>query len=356
MKSFSPLSLAALASCVNASVLYRRVSGLELTLASESNTVVKATLKNTGTEALNLLNKGTFLDSEHVQKVDVLSSNSPVAFEGIRYRVQTTDLAEDAFTALDAGETKEVTFDLASVYDLSSGGVFDVIASGAIPIAKAGSTELTGDALEYNSNSLSVNVDAAEAATVARPYSKENINKRSAVQSDCTGTRGTSTRSALTDCVSLASAAARAAASGSAAKFQEYFKTTSATTRTTVTNRLNAVARECGSATSGATRYYCSDVYGACSSNVLAYTLPSNNVVVNCPLYFSALPHLTRTCHAQDQVTTTLHEFTHAPGVYSPGTLDNGYGYNAATSLSANAALNNADTYALYANAIYVGC
>ena len=35
---------------------------------------------------------------------------------------------------------------------------------------------------------------------------------------------------------------------------------------------------------------------------------------------------------------------------------DNAYGYAASTALSANAALNNADTYALYANAIYVGC
>ena len=89
---------------------------------------------------------------------------------------------------------------------------------------------------------------------------------------------------------------------------------------------------------------------------MLAYTLPSQNLVVNCPLYFSILPNLTGTCHAQDQTTTTLHEYTHAPGVYSPGTQDNGYGYQAATSLSSARAVLNADSYALYANAIYVGC
>ena len=55
-------------------------------------------------------------------------------------------------------------------------------------------------------------------------------------------------------------------------------------------------------------------------------------------------------CHAQDQATTTLHEFTHAPGVYQPGTEDLGYGYDAASQLSAQDALNNADSYALYAN------
>jgi hypothetical protein len=48
-----------------------------------------------------------------------------------------------------------------------------------------------------------------------------------------------------------------------------------------------------------------------------------------------------------------LHEETHAPGVYSPGTEDNGYGYSAATSLSSYDAVLNADSYALYANGMF---
>ena len=348
MKTAIQFSLVALAAFARATVIHRRVPGLEVSLASESNTVVKATLTNTGTEALNLLNKGTFLDSAAVEKVSVVSANAPVAFEGIRYRVLTSNLSEDAFTALGAGETKEVTFDVARTHDVTNGGAFSLIATGAIPFAKAGSTELTGDALAFQSNELSIDVDGAQAATVARPFSK--ANKRSDLESDCTGSNLSATRNALKNCVTLASNAATAATSGSASKFQEYFKTTSSSTRQTVANRLNAVSRECSSSTSGATDYYCADVYGDCSSNVLAYTVPSQNVVVNCPLYFSALPLLTSTCHAQDQTTTTIHEFTHAPGVYSPGTQDLGYGYAAATALSANSALNNADTYALYSN------
>jgi hypothetical protein len=68
---------------------------------------------------------------------------------------------------------------------------------------------------------------------------------------------------------------------------------------------------------------------------------------------YSALPGLTKSCHAQDQATTTLHEMTHAPGVYSPGTQDNGYGYAAATALSSAKAVLNADSYALYANGAF---
>ncbi|KAK3081150.1 hypothetical protein LTS18_009764, partial [Coniosporium uncinatum] len=51
-----------------------------------------------------------------------------------------------------------------------------------------------------------------------------------------------------------------------------------------------------------------------------------------------------------DQATTVLHEMTHAPGVYRPGTQDVGYGYSLARRLSATQALRNADTFALYAN------
>lgn len=109
---------------------------------------------------------------------------------------------------------------------------------------------------------------------------------------------------------------------------------------------LNKVVTECGSTTSGSTDYHCSDIYGGCSSNVLAYTVPSVGVIVNCPLYFSALPALTSSCHAQDQATTTLHEMTHAVC----GTDDLAYGYSAAVQLSASQSVNNADSYALYAN------
>lgn len=45
-----------------------------------------------------------------------------------------------------------------------------------------------------------------------------------------------------------------------------------------------------------------------------------------------------------------MHEFTHTPGVYSPGTKDYAYGYAASVALDSSQAVNNADTYALYAN------
>jgi deuterolysin len=136
---------------------------------------------------------------------------------------------------------------------------------------------------------------------------------------------------------------------------QEYFKSSSSSTRTKVANVFAKIVSECGNTTSGFSRYHCADVYDSCGSGVLAYTLPSSSLMVNCPLYFSGLSALSKTCHAQDQATTTLHEMTHLSEI--KGTTDFGvYGYKAIRGLSAAQNLNHADTYTLYANALFAGC
>ena len=135
----------------------------------------------------------------------------------------------------------------------------------------------------------------------------------------------------------------------------EYFKSTSTSTKSAVATVFNNIATQCGSTTSGNSRYYCSDILSACSGGVLAYTYPSTSQMVNCPLFFSGLTALSRQCHAQDQATTVLHEMTHLTQV--KGTSDyGGYGYNFVRSLSAPQNLNHADTYTLFAQALYAGC
>jgi deuterolysin len=166
-----------------------------------------------------------------------------------------TQLTEDVFKPIMAGQTIEVEVELAELYKLSSSGKYDVLAAGAIPYAELNSTALTGSALAFTSNTLSVDVDAVEAAKIESAVSK--LSKRTTIQSDCSGTRLTAVRSALSNCQRLATAAATAATSGSASKFQEYFKTTSSSVRSTVAARLRAVAADCGATTSGKTRTYC---------------------------------------------------------------------------------------------------
>ncbi|KAM3490406.1 hypothetical protein MY3957_006279 [Beauveria namnaoensis] len=178
--------------------------------------------------------------------------------------------------------------------------------------------------------------------------------KRTHVQSDCTGSRQTGTINALRNCASLSNKAAQAAKSGSAARVEEYFKSSSASTRSTIVNVLNKVAQECGSTSGGASRYYSTDQFDGCGSRVLAYTQPSRSLQVYCDLYWDDLPAITSGCHRQDQATTTLHETTHLRE--AAGTADNGYGYDNVRKLTTAQSLNNADSYAMFANAIYAGC
>ncbi|KAK6074053.1 Neutral protease 2-like protein [Seiridium cupressi] len=339
-------SISILASLASAVSISRRDGPLDVQLEMIGNTGVQATVTNTGNEDLKLLRTGSFLDSAPVEKVQVFKGDTQVSFAGIRLRISTSDLAEDAFLTIAAGESVQTLFDAGELHDLSDGGDYNLVSSGVLSYAAVNTTEIVG-VVPFSSSSISATVDGAQAAEVQRRF----VEKRTVVQSDCTGTKKTSQVTALSNCASLAKLSASAATTNSA-KVLEYFKSASASS--TLVTVFNRVASECGSTTSGVSKQYCTDVYSSCSSGVLAYTLPSASYMVSCPLYFSALPALTKTCHAQDQATTTLHEVTHLTQI--KGTDDLGYGYSAATKLSASQALNNADSYALFANAIYAGC
>lgn len=267
-----------------------------------------------------------------------------MTFEGIKRRFKLEGLTSEALTTLAAGEILEDEFDIAATSDLSHGGPVVLRSSGLVPLVNEGAVS---GYLPFHSNDLKIEVDAVKAARVNKAV--KPLNRRT--QENCSNaSRKSALERALSNAASLATAAAQAAQSGSASKFAEYFKTTDSSTRQLVAARLQAVAKEAHSTTSGGTKYYCTDVLGYCETNVLAYTLPSQNVIANCDIYYSDLPALASSCHSQDQATTSLHEFTHAPAVYSPGTDDLGYGYSAATALSTSDAIMNADTYALYAN------
>jgi deuterolysin len=350
---------------------------LDVKLEMNGNSAVKATITNNGKNNLKVLKVGTIFDTSAVEKATVSANGTPpvsqslvllsslvnqlthkpskttgqdLEFDGLRLHVATDSLDESAFQRIPAGDSVEISFDVAEVYDMSSGGAFDIATSGILSFAAEDDTKLIGS-VAYSSNSIQADIDGAAASHARLAFHQ----KRTRLQSDCTGTKLQITQQALRNCASLASAAQRAAVSGSASKMNEYFKSSSSYTRNTVSDVFSRVASECSSTTSGVSRYYCSDVYGACNGQVLAYTLPSASYMAYCDLYFYQLPALTRSCHAQDQATTNIHECTHLREI--KGTDDyGGYGYNFVRSLSAAQNLNHADTYTLFANAIYVGC
>lgn len=273
-----------------------------------------------------------------------------VAFRGIRQRITTKGLSDAAFQRIPAGQSIEVTFNVGEVHDLSSGGKFDIHSAGIMHFAGENDNTLIGS-VPYHSNTINADINGSEASSILKSF--RVADKRTNVQSDCTGQKLSVTKAALSNCAKLAKAA-QSAASSNDAKVKEYFKDASESTKSTVADVLGKVAQECGSTSGGVSKYYCTDVDNGCQQGVLAYTVPSESFQAYCDLYFEQLPDLTSSCHAQDQATTNLHETTHLRQI--KGTDDLGYGYDNAMKLDTQDALNNADTYALFANAIYAQC
>ncbi|KPM39605.1 Neutral protease 2 [Neonectria ditissima] len=349
MKLLAGLALASLV--VAAPAVYRRApTGLGVELQMQGNSKVKAIITNNGKNNLKVLKSGTFLDTSAVEKAQVFSTNGTVPFDGVRVAIHTDSLTETAFQRIPSGESIEVDFDIAELHDLSAGGKFGILSSGALSFAEENSTTLIGS-VPFHSNRLEADVDGVQAFAVKSAFRK----KRSIVQGDCTDSKLTATYAALGRCAGLAQAAQQAAQSGPDDKMIEYFKSATAETRNTVADVYSKIAAECGSTTSGIAKYYCTDVYGACSDGVLAYTVPGLSYMAYCDLFFTALQTETSTCHGQEQGTTVLHESTHLNQI--KGSSDyGGYGYDFLRSLSAEENINHADTYALFSNAINVGC
>lgn len=349
MKFVAGLALASLAVAAPA-VHQRAPTPLDIKLEMQGNSKVKAVVTNNGKNNLKVLKTGTFLDNTAVEKAQVFSDDTLVDFDGIRITLDTSALDDSSFERIPSGESIEVEFDVAEMHDLSTGGNFSILTSGALSFAEENSNELIGS-VPFASNTLETEVDAGKASATRLAFHE----KRTKVQADCTGNKLAITRTALSNCARYAQRAQTAAQSGPAAKMTEYFKASDSNTRNTVASVFSRIASECGSTNSGVSRYYCTDVYGACNGGVLAYTLPSSSYMAYCDLYFNQLTALTSQCHAQDQATTNIHEATHLTQI--KGTSDyGGYGYNFVRSLTAAQNLNHADTYSLFANAVNLNC
>ncbi|KAK9443275.1 metallo-endopeptidase [Metarhizium brunneum] len=327
---------------------------LDVQLQMDGNSAVKATITNNGKDDLKIFRTGTILDKSAIQKTRITGVDGKAAsFEGFRQRITTKGLKDDAFERIPAGQSIEVTFNVGEVHDLSSGGKFDIHSSGVMHFANDSNNTIIGS-VPYHSNSITANINGSEAGALLKSFQRaqKRAMKRTNVQSDCTGNHRSVTDTALNNCQQLASSAQSAARSNDA-KVKEYFKDSSAATKNAVADVFGKAATECGSTGGGVSKYYCTDISNQCQGGVLAYTYPGQSYQAYCGSYFE-MPPLTSQCHAQDQATTNLHETTHLTQI--KGTTDNGYGYDNAMKLDTQKALDNADTYALFANAIKVNC
>lgn len=268
-----------------------------------------------------------------------------MAFEGEYVSVDLENLSDAAFQPIAAGQSVQVSFDIAEVHDLSAGGKYRIHASGRLPYAEGGETRIAGS-VPYSSNRLEAVVDGAQAAGLLRSFMK-----RADVQ-NCAGSKLAAIKRAIANCKALASDAQDAADAGPAARMEEYFKSSSKGTRAAVWDVYGKVHDQCSSTNSGA-RATCYNDHGQCDAGTLAVT-SGGSYMVFCDSFFENLPEMASACHAKSQATTFIHETTHLRAVAD--TDDLAYGYDDLRKLGAGDAIRNADTFALFANAVALGC
>jgi deuterolysin len=309
-------------------------------------------------------------------------------------------LQDAAFETIEAKETVEVQWDVAQLHDLSAGGEFNITAEGSLRYAEVGGNRIAGQAI-YRPNVISSHIDGVQASKVHKAFHEAGKAKRIVVQSGCSSSQKSTVNAALGVAKTYAQNAQAAATAGT--KLQEYFKSTQSSTASTVASVFNKIATSVvNSGTSGSAKLYCTDIGNFCTDGVVAYTQPGSNEYVSrlkvtcstymsfrsvqttynvstfsmprscqsllqntvtdvrllqivlCPYWFQ-FPATGSTCHIADQPYVIIHEATHLTAV--KGTDDVCYGYDGCvTAISASQELNNADTYALYANAIQVKC
>ncbi|RMJ19296.1 hypothetical protein CDV36_000990 [Fusarium kuroshium] len=332
-------------------------AGLAVTLSSSSGkaTEVEVTIKNGGSNELSLLRVGTILDERPVQKLVVVDgAGEKLPFQGIDLSVYYEGLESKHYEKLAAGSSITRLVDLSSVYDFKP-GTYSIFAEGTLPSVSGASKE--PNSISFKSESLSITVKETSSAEV-----KQTLSERSLViTEDCPADKLKANLDGVRNCETLARAAAADAADVNSARFVEYFKSNETEAREHVSGRLLAVAKECSTTDSGDTRVLCRDDLNVCETDgpLIAYTTWVNGYIVMCPLFYDTLPPLPQKCHKQDHATTTIHEMTHARAVFedqAPATADRAYGYENSTALSSVDAMYNADSYSLYANAVYMDC
>ncbi|KAI3321804.1 Deuterolysin metalloprotease family-domain-containing protein [Xylariaceae sp. AK1471] len=237
-----------LAALADAAAINRNKGGSSLVVRIEKfgNSEVKASITNIENAALRVLRTGSILHPSPVNKVKVL---------------QGTDLQDEAFEIIGATETVEVQWNITQLHDLGAVSEFNITTDGSLLYAEEGG------------NKIAANIGSAQTAKVHDAFHEAKKSKRIVIQSSYSSSQ----KSTLNAALSVAKAYAQRPATASI-KLQEYFKSTSSSTASTVASIFNKIAASViNSGTSGSTKLYCADVGNFCADGVIAYTQPGSN-------------------------------------------------------------------------------
>ncbi|KAM3459528.1 hypothetical protein NHJ6243_006810 [Beauveria neobassiana] len=306
-------------------------------------TKMNITIENKSPKAFNILKAGSILDDNRLESMRLSGRNEYCAmeFSDSGTPPHTNPRDESEFQLMPAYGKITTTIDLLDVrdaYKFCGNGTAVVSIKATFHAAEVGNTTLVHEipyALDF----------AAVYHEFFPPLPKafeERVHK-------CSPDYLSVLKEGITNCASLATAAREAALNGSAERMEAYFKDSSQDTRNSVADVFAKVAAMCNFENSRV--YYtcnywvCGKAFGA----VLLHSDPGHMAFCKRGYYQPMLPDLNE---ISSVTHTIIHEMTHLD--FIKATRDIGYGLLSSTDLDKDESLQNADSYALFSDAVYL--
>ena len=202
-------------------------------LTSIDGLKVSASVKNTGTEDVTIVNYGTVLDNTRpTQSFTVTKGGEEAKFTGLKLHLDMNSLDDSAYTTIKAGETVTVVHDLASLYDFENlgEGSFEIAPLAQLPVVVS---RVAGSRPELTPFDFEATPAAKVQLTgdIARRSLMDDEKVKRATVSCSNSSQNSYIAAAYSESKSLASIAASFASSNSSSSiYTAYWKTNSAST------------------------------------------------------------------------------------------------------------------------------
>ncbi|KAM3481251.1 hypothetical protein MY8738_004603 [Beauveria namnaoensis] len=308
-----------------------------------TRTKMNITIENKSPKAFNILKAGSILDDNRLEsmRLGVGDYYCSVEFSDSETPPHTNPRDESEFQLMPAYGKITTTIDLLDVrdaYKFCGNGTAVLSIKATIHAAEVGNTTLVHE--------IPYELDFAPVYTEFFPPLPKAFEER---VHKCSPDYLSVLKEGITHCASQATAAREAALNGSAERMEAYFMDSSQDTRNSVADVFAKVAAMCNFENSRV--YYtcnhpvCGKAFGA----VLLHSDPGHVAFCKRGYYQPMLPDLGE---ISSVTHTIIHEMTHIDFVKA--TKDIGYGLSHATYLSKDESLQNADSYALFSDAVYL--
>ncbi|KAK0207105.1 Metalloprotease [Desarmillaria ectypa] len=274
------------ASIALASPYYKRAGELVVELSGPSSSVnpedlvLTASITNTGSEDVKVLEYGTILDGLPTRFFVVTNdaTQSQVPFTGVKLSVSMGNSPETAYATIPSGQTVNVTHDVHFTPITS----FRAAVPGNLLADISSLSKVSADSSSIGVEISSITKREPQSKRESRSGDIQVLDKHAVVS--CSSSSESSFISAsYTEGKALASLSSSYVSSNGASDnlYRSYFGSTSTST---VIRVLNAVASESSSSRT------CTDTYDVCDGNVIAYTVTSTTDIYFCDVFFDEFP------------------------------------------------------------------